>query len=394
MRGVIIRAMTIPIHGPLAGLPLLRRGITSRRASSYDRTGGNNDFVRVEAGASHTLADLDGAGVIRHVWVTLACDDPLIRRNAVLRCWWDGEDNPSVEAPLGDFFGQGWGEKYLWSSLPLAAAPLGGNALNCWFAMPFGQGARIEIENQSDRAITHLYYYVDYEQHQNGMDPDVGRFHAWWNRAMPGPQAGQGDRENEWETLGAQPVNPGDTHNHVLVHAEGQGHYVGVNYFVDSPTPLWYGEGDDMFLIDGEAWPGSLHGTGTEDYFCSSWCPKEIYAHPYFGYARVNNETGFLGRTHCYRFHLEDPVVFDKSLRASIEHGHANSLTLDLCTVAYWYQTEPHAAFAPLPARIQRQPMPPILPTDIHKWRDAWRRKQGGGPLWGNEAMPPDTRIE
>ena len=130
-----------------------------------------------------------------------------------------------------------------------------------------------------------------------------------------------------------------------------QGHYVGVNYFVDCPTPLWYGEGDDMFLVDGEPWPGSLHGTGTEDYFNSSWCPKELYAHPYFGYARVNGETGWLGRTHCYRFHLEDPVYFEKSLRASIEHGHANSLTLDLATVAYWYQTEPHKTFRADPAQ-------------------------------------------
>ncbi len=381
-------------YSPLAGLPLLRRGMRTRRASSYDRTGGNNDFVRVESRATHALADLSGAGVIRHIWITLACDDPMIRRNAVLRCWWDGEEHPSVEAPLGDFFGQGWGEKYLWASLPLAAAPLGGNALNCWFAMPFGSGARVEIENQSDSPITNLYYYVDYEEHQNGLDADTGRFHAWWNRAMPGPQAAQGDRENEWETLGVQPKNPADTHNHVLVHAKGRGHYVGVNYFVDSPTPLWYGEGDDMFLIDGEPWPGSLHGTGTEDYFCSSWCPKEIYAHPYFGYARVNNETGFLGRTHCYRFHLEDPIVFDTSLRASIEHGHANSLTLDLCTVAYWYQTEPHLPFAPILPREQRQPMPPILPTDIHRWRDAFRREQGGGPVWGNEPLPDSTRLK
>lgn len=386
--------MSQPTHSPLAGLPLLRRGVRTRRASSYDRTGGNNDFVRVEAHAAHALADLGGAGVIRHIWITLACDDPLIRRNAVLRCWWDGEAHPSVEAPLGDFFGQGWGEKYLWASLPLAAAPLGGNALNCWFAMPFGAGARVEIDNQSDSPITNLYYYVDYEEHTGGIDADTGRFHAWWNRQMPGPQSGQGDRENEWETLGTQPRNPADTHNHVLVHAQGRGHYVGVNYFVDSPTPLWYGEGDDMFLVDGEAWPSSLHGTGTEDYFCSSWCPKEVYAHPYFGYARVNGETGFLGRTHCYRFHLEDPVVFEQSLRASIEHGHANSLTLDLCTVAYWYQTEPHAAFAPLLPKEQRAPMPPILPTDIHRWRDSFRREQGGGMVWGNEPLPPGTRIE
>jgi len=194
--------------------------------------------------------------------------------------------------------------------------------------------------------------------------------------------------------LGTQPKNPADTYNHVLLHAEGAGHYVGVNYFVDSPTPLWYGEGDDMFLIDGEAWPGSLHGTGTEDYFNSSWCPKELYAHPYFGYARVNGETGFLGRTHSYRFHLEDPICFEKSLRGSIEHGHGNSLTLDIATVAYWYQTEPHLPFAPILPREKRQPMPPIGAVEIHKWRDSWRRELGGGPLWGNEPLPGKMRID
>ena len=382
--------MTTALHN----LAILRSGIRSKRVSSYDRSGGNDDFVSVEAGATKTLAGIVGAGIVKHLWITLGCEDPMIRRNAVLRMLWDGEESPSVEVPLGDFFGQGWGEKYLFAALPLAAAPAGGNALNCYFPLPYGNGARIEIENQSEYPIAHLYYYVDYEEHPAGIRAELGRFHAFWNRQMPGPEAGQGDRENEWEILGAQPKNPSDTLNHVLVHAEGAGHYVGVNYFIDSPTPLWYGEGDDMFLIDGEAWPGSLHGTGTEDYFNSSWCPKELYSHPYFGVARVNGETGFLGRTHCYRFHLEDPITFEKSLRASIEHGHANSLTLDIATVAYWYQTEPHRPFPKLLGREKRQPMPPIGPVEIHKWRDSWRREQGGGPLWGNEPLGDSLKIE
>jgi hypothetical protein len=382
------------MFSPLSDLPMLRPNVLTRRVSSFDHSGGNNDFVRVEAGETKTLAEISGAGIVKHLWFTLGCDDPFIRRNAILRMFWDGETEPSVEAPLGDFFGQGWSEQYLWASLPLAAAPREGSALNCYFPMPFGDGARLEIENQSDKPIKHLYYYVDHELHLDGLPGEMGRFHAWWNRQRPGPEAGQGDRENEWETLGVQPKNPSDAHNHVFVHAEGQGHYVGVNYFVDSPTPLWYGEGDDMFLVDGEAWPGSLHGTGTEDYFNSAWCPNELYAHPYFGYARVNGETGFLGRTHCYRFHLEDPVFFQKSLRASIEHGHANALTLDLATVAYWYQTEPHRPFPAMPPKEARQPLPAIGPRDIHQWRDAWRREQGGGLLWGNEGLPENTKIK
>ena len=379
--------------GPLDGLPLLVPGVRTKRISSYDQSGGNTDCIRIEAGETRALAEINGAGIIKHIWITLGSPDPMIRRNAVIRMFWDGEDAPSVESPLGDFFGQGWGEKYNWASLPLCASPVGGSALNCYFPMPFGAGARIEIENQSSQPIPNFYFYVDYEEHAGGVGNDVGRFHAWWNRQMPGPESGQGDRENEWEVLGVQPKNPTDEHNHVFLHATGRGHYVGVNYFVDSPTPLWYGEGDDMFLIDGEPWPGSLHGTGTEDYFCSSWCPKELYAHPYFGYARVNGETGWLGRTHCYRFHLADPVYFNRSLRASIEHGHANSLTLDIATVAYWYQAEPHAPFVPIVPKEKRQPMPPLGAVEMHKWRDSWRREQGGGALWGNEPLPEATKI-
>lgn len=107
--------------------------------------------------------------------------------------------------------------------------------------------------------------------------------------------------------------------------------------------------------------------------------------HPYFGYARVNEETGWMGRTHCYRFLMESPIAFRKSLLASIEHGHANNLTLDLATVAYWYQVEPHKPFPAVLPRDKRQNMPEIRVTDIHRWRDAWRKQMGEGTLWGNE---------
>ena len=371
----------------------IKRDVRSKRISSYDRSGGNNDFVVVGAGDTYTLADIPGSGIIKHIWITMSSEDEFARRNVVIRMYWDGEECPSVECPLGDFFGQGWSERYNFVSLPLAAAPAGGNALNSYFAMPFASGARIDISNESEHPIAHFYFYVDYEEHTAGLAGEYGRFHAWWNRQMPGPEWGDCDRENEWETLGPQPVNPSDRRNHLFAETTGTGHFVGVNYYVDNPTPLWYGEGDDMFLIDGEPWPGSLHGTGTEDYFNSSWCPKEIYNHPFFGYGRVNGETGWLGRTHCYRFHLTDPIYFQKSLRASIEHGHANSLTLDIATVAYWYQTEPHMKFAPMLEATKRRPMPVITPADIHRWRDAWRRDLGGGILWGNEPLPESSRI-
>jgi hypothetical protein len=169
------------------------------------------------------------------------------------------------------------------------------------------------------------------------------------------------------------------------VDAEGEGHYVGVNYYVNSPSPMWYGEGDDMWQIDGEEWPYSLHGTGTEDYFNSSWCPKEVYMHPFFGYPRVNDNIGWLGKTHCYRFHVQDPIIFKNSLKGTIEHGHANNMTLEIATVAYWYQKEPHKPFPAMVSAEERKPRKDIDFIDIHKWRDAWRKAREYDRLWGNE---------
>ena len=351
------------------------------RVSSYDRSGKNSDCLQIPAGQTVELARLSGAGIIKHIWITVASSDPMIRRNALLRCYWDGEKEPSVECPLGDFFGQGWGEKYNFISLPLASAPAGGNALNCYFPMPFGRGAVITLENQSDQPIDAFYYYLDYEKHDS-LPPDFGRFHAFWNRQLtePGPE-----EENEWAVLGQPGANLDGASNYLIADLEGQGQFVGINYYVDNPGPMWYGEGDDMFFIDGEKWPPSLAGTGTEDFFNSSWCPKEIYQHPFFGYARVNNETGWLGRTHCYHFFLESPLTFKKSLRATIEHGHNNCLALDLVTVAYWYQKEPHKPFPQMRPKDERQNRPAIGPVEIHLWRQAWREAQGGGTLWGNE---------
>lgn len=360
----------------------------SRRVSSYDRTGGNRDAIGISPGETAALAVMKGAGVVRHIWITISCRDPLIRRNLVLRMFWDGQEHPSVEAPIGDFFGQAWGETYLFHSLPLAAAPKGGNALVCYFPMPYGDGARIEVENQGPETVDSFYYYIDYEE-LDALPERTPRFHAWYNQQRHRPEGDQG--ENEWSLLGPEPKNPSADRNHVFCECEGEGHFVGVNYYVQNPGPVWYGEGDDMFLIDGEPWPGSLHGTGTEDYFNQSWCPDEVYLHPYFGTARApgrnNSEDrfGWIGRTHCYRFHIEDPIRFRTSLRATIEHGHANVLALDLDTVAYWYQTLPSRPFPPLPPAAERAPRPLTTPSDIHIWRDAWRRSKGGGALWGNE---------
>jgi len=368
--------------GDLKDLARIKNDVKSKRVSSYDRDGGNDDFLKIPAGTTAELFNVKGAGIITHIWVTVNHDDPLSRRNLILRMYWDGETEPSVQAPLGDFFGQGWGEFYNYVTPYLSAGPGGGRAMVCYFPMPFATGARITLQNDSDTDVQAFYYYVDYEVHPK-LEADLGRFHAWWNhRITPADPKG----ENEWDVLWPQGHNTTGDSNYVFMETTGSGQFVGVNYFVTSPQPMWYGEGDDMFFIDGEKWPASLQGTGTEDYFNMSWCPKELYNHPYYGLARINGETDWLGRSHCYRFHIQDPVRFSKSLRATIEHGHDNTLTLELATVAYWYQSEPHKPFPAIGDRASRTPMPVPTGVEILRWRDAWRKSLGNGQqLWGNE---------
>ena len=153
--------------GPLSGIANLVDA-RSRRVSSFDRSGGNADYVKLPAGETVTLAEVQGAGRITHLWFTISSKDPLVRRNLVLRAYWDGCEHPSVASPLGEFFGQGRGETYPLAALPLAAAPKGGNALVCYFPMPFGNGARLTLENQGDVEVNALYYYVDYEEVEVG----------------------------------------------------------------------------------------------------------------------------------------------------------------------------------------------------------------------------------
>jgi hypothetical protein len=371
-------------HGSdLFGLARVRSDMRSKRVSSYDRSGGNNDrFEHIADGQTRELFNVKGAGIINHIWITIAPPPERLNRNdIILRVYWDGNDFPSVESPIGPFFGQGWNESYPFVSLPLAVGPVEGRAMVSYFTMPFANGARIEIENQAGREISAFYYYVDYVE-VDELPEDMGRFCAWYNHelteALP-------DGENEWGVLGTPTENPDGKKNYLFADIKGKGHFVGVNYYVHCPTPMWYGEGDDMFFIDGDTKP-TLHGTGTEDYFNTSWCPKTLYTHPYFGYARVNDDIGWMGRTHVYRFHISDPIYFNKSLRATIEHGHADNLTLDLASVAYWYQAPPLNKLAPIPDKEARKPKPFIGVTDIHRWRHEWRKSQGGDDqLWGNE---------
>src|SRR5512133_1211152 len=363
-------------------LSQIKKGVKSKRIGSWDRTGGNDDTKHgIKDGEKLTLMDVKGAGVITHIWITIAPEAALLSRNdIILRMYWDGSEFPSVESPIGPFFGNGWQENYNFVTVPLSVSPGWGKSYVCYFSMPFSKGAKIEIENQAGRTIDAFYYNIDYTE-MAILPENMGRFPAWYNHAVT--QALE-TGENEWGLLGPTGTNPTGKDNYVFADIKGKGHFVGVNYYVNNPSTMWYGEGDEMVFIDGETLPGTV-GTGSEDFFNTSWCPKELFQHPYFGYPRVNGETGWLGHTHLYRFMISDPFYFDKSCRFTIEHGHNNNLTLDLASVAYWYQDKP----APLPrsfSKDERKAMPTIGPSEIHKWRHEWRVEKGSDPkLWGNE---------
>lgn len=338
-----------PLGSPLAGLAELREA-TTKRISSWDKTGGNRDCLSIEPGETALLADIKGAGSIRHIWFTIGCQDNHYLRKLILRMFWDGEKNPSVETPVGDFFGVGHAVLKHFVSLPLTVIQGPGRAknagMNCYFPMPFASGARIEVENECQVPVGAFYYYVDYEQYDSLAD-NLGRFHAMWNRENPCQAVKHPDPNNEINLTGEE--------NYLILEAEGRGHYVGCVLNVDNINAFhqnynWFGEGDDMIFIDGEKWPPSCHGTGTEDYFCEAWgFPSGEYSGPYTGVSLGSDTLEYGGKWSVYRFHIEDPVHFKKSIRVGIEHGHANDQSNDYSSVAYWYQTEPHHKFTILP---------------------------------------------
>jgi hypothetical protein len=341
----------------LGQLPYLR-DYESRRASSYDPAGGNRDWWTIPAGEKRALLAAEAPGVVRHIWMTVGGDD-LYPRRATIRMYWDGEETPSVEAPLGDFFGVGHGFRREFNSLPLQMSPADGRGFNCWWAMPFDR-CRIEIENECDNPIN-LYFYIDWEEHPRPLQ-GAARFHAQWRRENP-TQGWLNERlgpENMFEIWDANP-NLSDQDNYLILEAEGDGIYVGCNLNVDvfeRQANDWYGEGDDMIVIDGEPWPPRLHGTGTEDYINTAFGPSTEFSTAYHGITAYSGtkEWPFAGKNSMYRFHIEDPIRFRKSIRVSIEHGEANALTNDYSSTAYWYQHEPHMPFPPFPPLEQRLP--------------------------------------
>jgi len=323
-----------------------------KRVSSYDRTGGNADFREIAPGETLTLMDVDGPGVLTHIWFTLWSQEEYHLKKLVFRIYWDHETAPSVEAPLGDFFGLGLGDYHPWESELLSVASE--HALNSFFPMPFQKHAHLTVSNEGQTKVGSFYFNLDYRAYARPLASDTLYFHAQFRQAQPAH-----GWTNQWTSNGNPLVenkkNLDGKENYVWMEAAGRGHFIGVTMSVLQNQDGWWGEGDDMFFIDGEKRP-SINGTGSEDYFLGAW---DFGDHPFsyalFG-APVKGAEVAGSRSSVYRFHLDSPIPFTKSLKATIEHGHANHRSDNLFSVAYWYQKEPHAAFPALPPVEMRLP--------------------------------------
>jgi hypothetical protein len=383
---------TGPGQGLLGDL-VHRREAHTGRVSSWDHSGENQDNWTVMPGETVTLAELEGPGCITHIWLTQASrrrmgpsempqhiagvgmfdfdlgmgvhwdvPDPDYYRKMVIEMYWDDQETPSVVAPLGDFFGILNSITRSYESAPLSASVhknsegrFGGYAsLNSYFQMPFRTGARILLRNESD--IPYLqYFHIDYELYRKPLPEDTLYFHAHWRRTLPGTGWAPDLQANSREVAYTKNLTGND--NYVVLDTTGAGHYVGCNLAVTSAQGTWWGEGDDMFFIDGEEWPPSVHGTGTEDYFGHAWGMQDRASQMYGSILHIEDKEPY---QHSFRFHLLDPVRFDSSLRVTLEHGHNNHLSDDWASTAYWYQTLPSPRLE-IPSVEGRLPLRPTI---------------------------------
>jgi hypothetical protein len=294
----------------------------------------NFDNYTVPPGQTHVLLDEKGPGVITHIWLTFLGPEPqdwakagaANHQDMLLRIYWDGREKPAVEAPVGEFFASCFGRRSEVVSLPVVLED--GDSYNCFWQMPFRKSARIEIVNQSTKPICLLYYNIDWIK-KDSMPKDTPYFHAQYRQEYP--------------------VKKGS--DYVLLDTKGKGHYVGTVLAVRTRSPSWFGEGDEKIYIDGEA-KASIWGTGTEDYFLSAWGLKQCST-PYFGVPYFDQWGIVGGHTSAYRWHINDPIVFNKGIRVTMEHfgwiapdenpnyksTSWNEREDDFSSVAFWYQT-------------------------------------------------------
>jgi len=292
-------------------------------------------YVHIKPKETFVLAEIDGPGAIQQIWMTPAGN----WRFSIIRIYWDGEKNPSVEVPVGDFFACGWGKYAQVSSLPVCVNP--GSAFNCYWVMPFRKSCKITMENLDDKRMT-LYYQINYTL--TDIPEDEAYFHAQFRRTNPVPYK----------------------QDYTIVDGiKGWGHYVGTYMCWGSNSTGWWGEGEIKFFMDGDKKFPTICGTGTEDYFCGSYGfvsdNKYVeYTTPHAGMPQVLSPDGLYNsqqRFGLYRWHIMDPVRFEKDLKVTIQAlgwmsgGRYLPLQDDISSVAFWYQQEPHAKFPPFPEK-------------------------------------------
>ncbi|MCX6575092.1 MAG: DUF2961 domain-containing protein [Candidatus Aminicenantes bacterium] len=297
-------------------------------------------YVVIKPKETFVLADVQGMGAIQQIWMTPSGT----WRFAILRFYWDGEKEPSIEAPIGDFFACGWGRYAQISSLPVCVNP--GRAFNSYWQMPFRKSFKVTLENMAEENFT-IYYQINYTLTE--VPEDAAYFHAQFRRVNPLPY------KNVYMLLDG---------------VKGWGHYVGTYMAWGVNNNGWWGEGEIKFFLDGDTDFPTIAGTGTEDYFCGSYDfdapgPDGViryteFTTPYAGLAQVIRGDGHYNveqRFGLYRWHIMDPVRFEKDLKVTIQAlgwrsgGRYLPLQDDIASVAYWYQVEPHAPFPKLPGK-------------------------------------------
>jgi len=353
---VFMTANACLADGVLDSLLELKDGRSMRATSTKKLPSGlpdpdsNHDNFRVKPGETHLLGDLKGPGIITHIWMTFLGPEPhswakngsANHKEMVLKIYFDGAEHPQVESPVGDFFASGFGMRMDVKSVPVQVE--NGASYNCFWPMPFYESARIEIENDGAKDISLLYFNIDWIQ-KKGLPIYTPLFHAQYRQEYP--------------------VQKGK--DYLIFEGEGRGHYVGSVLSVRSRSPGWFGEGDEKIYID-EDETASIWGTGSEDYFLCAWGLRKT-CYPYFGVPYTDGGHVLGGKTVAYRWHLADPIVFQKKIRVTIEHfgwisideNPGNKSTSwnerqdDYSSVAFWYQIGKAKKFATVPPCAKRK---------------------------------------
>ena len=306
----------------------------SEAASDLGRGWKVNPFHKVRSGETLTIMDVQGSGIIQHIWMVA---DPDKGRSHVLRFYWDGEDSPSVETPVSDFFAVGHNQFAPVNSLAVVVNPK--SAFNCYWPMPYRKGAKITFTNEDEDELNLLTFQITYAETE--VDSDVGYFHAQWRRQVI-------ERQNPDYAI--------------IDNINGRGKYIGTFLAWTQLSDGWFGEGEIKFFIDGDEKFPTICGTGTEDYLCGSFGFPELYSTAYVGNVLKCKDQNGPPKWSLYRWHIMDPIHFDQDLKVTIQalgwwpNGKYQPLNDDIASVAYWYQTDPHTTFPSFPPLEKRCP--------------------------------------